>query len=238
MNFLVKPIKFPPLVKGKDDWKLIKLFDRPIASFEQFSCHVSSLTPNFTPHPINSHFEEEIIIPIYGELQIYTSDSQNFQSHYTHILQPGSFVYHSPQQFHTLRCVDHEPAYYLVIKWRRAYSQMLNHQGMVYFNAGRREREYIEVSNGFRISSVEALSNFTRDRLRAHVSELEPGGGYQIHRDDYDIAAVLLEGELEIYNLSFKAPVFYFFARNTLHGFTNPGKTTARYLVFEFLDEM
>ncbi len=116
IDFLIKQIDFDIAEGQAKDWKIFFLFNGMIGSFEYFSSHISILKPNILPHPINSHEEEELIIPIRGNLEIITSDFPTNQTHNSLILEPGSFVYHSPCHYHSLRCNGSNAAQYLVIK--------------------------------------------------------------------------------------------------------------------------
>ena len=234
MNFLIKRIKFPSAEGQAKDWQRIDLFNRKIGSFDNFSSHTSTLKPNTLPHIFHSHLEEELILCMFGNVEILTRDMLESQPHDCQRLEPGSFVYHSPGQFHTLQNVGHEATQYLIFKWERACSQTLRMQGTFTCDRYTPQGEFVEISSGFRLWNIEGLTDHTNGSLRAHFSCLEPGAGYKMHRDNCDIIAVLLEGELETYNLSIQAPAFLFFAARTLHSFLNPGTQTAAYIVFEF----
>jgi hypothetical protein len=177
--------------------------------------------------------EEEIIIPLRGNVEIITSDQPTGSIRDTLPLEPNSFVYHTFGQFHTIRCNNSKAAQYLVFKWRR-YEYAFKERGTFAYNVIDHDCRSLQVSSGFGRLPIAGLTDHTNGSLRAHISLLEPDTGYPAHQDDYDILAVLLEGELETFNLSISAPAVFFFAANTPHGFFNPGTKPARYFVFEF----
>jgi redox-sensitive bicupin YhaK (pirin superfamily) len=52
--------------------------------------------------------------------------------------------------------------------------------------------------------------------------------------DAYDVAIIVLEGEVETLGQRVAPHGVIFYAAGEAHGLSNPGTTTARYLVFEF----
>lgn len=234
LDFLIKPIKFPLAEGQAKDWQVFPLFNEMFGSFEDFSNHISTLKPDIIPHPPHSHMEEELIIPLRGNVEILTSDEPTGPIRDSLPLEPGSFVYHSSCQFHTIRCSSPEAAQYLVFKWRR-YDHTAREQGTFAYDVNDQGCGFQQVSKGFRRLPIAGLTDLTNGSLRAHFSVLESGAGYPVHQDDYDIVAVLLEGELKTLNLSNCAPAVFLFAANTPHGFFNPGTKPATYFVFEFI---
>lgn len=234
MDFWIKTLNFPLSDNLTKDWQVFPLINGMIGSFENFSGHISTLKSNILPHSPHSHMEEELIITLRGNVEILTCDVPAGPICDTQLLEPRSFVYHSPCQFHTIRSSKSEAAQYLVFKWRRRCGHAVREQGTFTCNVNVEEHTLQQVSDGFRILPIDGLADHTDGSLQAHFSCLEPGAGYPAHRDTYDIAAVLLDGELETLNLSNRAPLVYFFAANTPHGFFNPGTKPATYFVFEF----
>src|SRR5262249_44735384 len=69
---------------------------------------------------------------------------------------------------------------------------------------------------------------------RCHLSTLAPGAGYDPHCDPYDVAMILLDGELESLDQRLTPHSVIFYPAGQPHGLKNPGAIPARYLVFEF----
>ena len=67
-----------------------------------------------------------------------------------------------------------------------------------------------------------------------HASTLPAGEGYRPHIDHYDVAIVVLEGEVETLGERVGPHGVIFYAAGEPHGMRNPGQTVARYVVFEF----
>ena len=227
IDFLIKPIIYPLTEDENNDWQVFPLFNGMFGSFKSFSSHISALKPDIIPHSPHAHMEEEIIIPLRGNVEILTSDQPTGSIRATLPLEPGSFVYHSSRQSHTIRCSSSKAAQYLVFKWQR-YDHAVKELGTFAYIANDQEWEFQHISPGFRLLSIAGLNDHTYSSLRAHFSYLEPNKGYRAHQDEYDIVAVLLAGELETLNLSNSAPAIFFFAANTPHGFNNPGTKPAR----------
>ena len=233
IDFLIKPIKYPLTEDENNDWQVFPLFNGMFGSFKSFSSHISVLKPDIIPHSLHAHMEEEIIIPLRGNVEILTSDEPTCSIHATLPLEPGSFVYHSSRQSHTIRCSSSKAAQYLVFKWQR-YEPAVREPVTFAYNIYDQEGEFQQASKGFKLLPIVGLAHHTNASLRAHFSYLESNKGYRAHQDEYDIVAVLLAGELQTLNLSNGAPAIFFFAANTPHGFINPGTKPARYFVFEF----
>lgn len=62
----------------------------------------------------------------------------------------------------------------------------------------------------------------------------KPGAAYAAHVDAYDVAIVVLEGEVETLGQRVGAHGLIFYPAGEAHGMSNPGPALARYLVFEF----
>src|SRR6185503_19595909 len=71
-------------------------------------------------------------------------------------------------------------------------------------------------------------------KLHSHFSTLDPGAGYEPHVDAYAAAIIVLEGEVETLGERVGPHGVILFAQGEAHGMQNPGKTPARYVVFEF----
>jgi quercetin dioxygenase-like cupin family protein len=72
------------------------------------------------------------------------------------------------------------------------------------------------------------------EKLHGHTSTLTPGAGYDPHADPYDVAIIVLEGEVETLGKRVGPHGVIFYAAGEPHGIRNPGYTIARYIVFEF----
>jgi quercetin dioxygenase-like cupin family protein len=71
-------------------------------------------------------------------------------------------------------------------------------------------------------------------KLHSHLTILEPGAGYEPHRDAHDVAIVTLEGTVETLGQRVEPQSVIYYGAGELHGMRNVGTEPARYLVFEF----
>ena len=70
--------------------------------------------------------------------------------------------------------------------------------------------------------------------LHSHTSTLSPGAGYNEHCDPYDVAIVVMEGEIETLGRREGPHSVIFYAAGEPHGMSNPGTVVTKYVVFEF----
>jgi hypothetical protein len=71
-------------------------------------------------------------------------------------------------------------------------------------------------------------------KLHSHTSTLTPGASYDPHIDDYDVAIILLEGQVETLGKRVGPYSVIFYRAGEPHGMRNPGESMAKYVVFEF----
>jgi len=71
-------------------------------------------------------------------------------------------------------------------------------------------------------------------KLHSHLTILQPGGGYAPHRDEHEVAIVLLSGTVETLGKRVTPLSVIYYSAGELHGMKNVGDEPARYLVFEF----
>ncbi|MGH6804554.1 MAG: cupin domain-containing protein, partial [Methyloceanibacter sp.] len=74
-------------------------------------------------------------------------------------------------------------------------------------------------------------------KLHAHVTELQPGGGYSAHADKYDVAIILFSGTVETLGKTVGPGGSIYYSAGQLHGMRNVGDNPAKYLVIEFHGE-
>jgi uncharacterized RmlC-like cupin family protein len=71
-------------------------------------------------------------------------------------------------------------------------------------------------------------------KLHCHLTTLQPGAGYAAHADPYDVAIVLLSGEVETVGARVRPLGLMYYSAGHVHGMKNIGSRPASYLVFEF----
>jgi quercetin dioxygenase-like cupin family protein len=138
-------------------------------------------------------------------------------------LRPGEFVYYPAGFAHTLRTTSGEPATYVMFKW---HGEEGDARPTLPFG-----RFGTEGGAGRRL--FEGPTRYLR-KLHSHLTVLEPGGGYEPHVDAYDVAIVVLDGDVETIGGRAAPNDVIFYVAGEPHGMRNVGRTPARYVVFEF----
>jgi quercetin dioxygenase-like cupin family protein len=211
-------------------WKPYSILAGETANLAMVSCHASVLIPNRSPHRTPQiHDEEEVVLLLAGELDL-TLPSEGGR----HRLTPGEFAYYPSGFPHTLETVSDEPANYLILKWRA--DAVSRDQPLPYQCFG--TSRHPQVEDGFRSQLLfEGPTEHLR-KLHCHLTTLTPGAGYEPHVDAYDVAIIVLEGEVETLGERVGPYGVIFYASGEAHGMSNPGQGVASYLVFEFHGEI
>jgi quercetin dioxygenase-like cupin family protein len=195
------------------------------------SCHVSALAPGSSPHPPHSHPEEEILMMLQGEGDLTLP---GLSAHRALLrLRSGEFVYYPAHFPHTLRAVSHEPANYLMFKWRDRSLLRNSRLSFGRFDVAEFAAAPDSVT-GCHFGLVFEGATRWLSKLHAHVTTLAPGAGYEPHVDAHDVAIVVLRGEVEALGRRVGRHGIIFFAAGDPHGMRNPGPDAAQYAVFEF----
>ena len=193
------------------------------------------LSPGATPHPPHAHVEEEILIVLDGEAELLIADGPDPESARPHPAGPGMFVYYPAYRHHTIRNAGSGPLTYLMFKWRgtpvATESALPTHIVDPEDHAPGKSRKGAKPIR--RSLLLEGPTNFL-DNLHVHCSEVEPGGGYEPHRDAYDVAIVVLSGTIETDDGRLDPFGVLYHAAGEPHGLRARGTAPARYLVFEF----
>ncbi len=211
---------------------------RPLArgrtpGMQSLKCHVSRLAPGTIPHPPHTHEDEELLVVLNGELELMTGEAGSTRADMNRPIRAGQLAYNAAELLHTMRAVGSEPAEYVVLKWR---AETTGQPGDELASA-----VYpfwpvtLEVKRPGR-QRHQILGGPTRylGRLSSHLTVLEPGGGYDPHRDPYDVAIVVLEGTLETLGQRVGPRSVVFYPAEERHGARNVGSSPSRHLVFEF----
>jgi quercetin dioxygenase-like cupin family protein len=197
------------------------------------SCHASVLTQGQCPHPPHAHKEEELLLLLAGEVDLILRDGQTPKENQRKRLKPGQFVYYPAHFAHTLQTVSEDPANYLMFKWYTDPTEADSPLPFVHFNLFD-HKDDSEIEDGFRPRLVfEGPTAYVR-KLHCHASTLTPGAGYEPHTDAYDVAIVVLEGEVETLGERVGPHSVIFYPAGEPHGMRNPGEAIAKYVVFEF----
>ena len=228
----VYPLRVPLPPDEASGWKPYPIFRGATADMRHLACHASTLVENHCPHPPHTHVEEEILFVLQGEVDLTLPALGPREDDQRRRLRAGQFVYYPAHFPHTLRAVSPQ-ANYLMFKW---HTDATNTGTSLAFG------EYTvqalgtnpAVAEGFRSTVLINGPTATLRKLQCHTSTLSPGAGYDPHVDAYDVAIIVLEGEVETLGERVHPYGVIFYAAGEPHGMRNPGSVPASYVVFEF----
>jgi quercetin dioxygenase-like cupin family protein len=215
-------------------WRPYSIFSGSTPNLRSLSCHVSVLSPGCCPHPPHQHPEEELLVMLDGAAELVVGEAEGGETVYP--ASPGTFSYYPAHELHTLRSASDSTATYLMLRWigRGGGKPAVLHAAAWQFDQQRAEVEAVVAERGgFAARTV--FEGATRDLalLHCHYSAVAPGGGYEPHVDEHDVALVLMSGTIETIGARVTDHGVIFIPAGIEHGLHNPGSTTASYLVFE-----
>lgn len=217
---------------GKEGWKPYKLFRGPTPSIDFMKAHVSVLSPGYCPHPPHCHVEEELLIVLDGEAEIVLPDGPNVEGARVERLLPGGFGYYPAYRYHTIRNVSSAPVTYLMFKWQGPPVEVADPLQTVVRDIGGRTARPSEKPRSMEVLFQGPTAYL--GKLHAHVTDLQPGAGYEPHADKYDVAILVFSGQVETLGQTVGPGASIWYSAGQLHGMRNVGSERARYLVLEF----
>jgi quercetin dioxygenase-like cupin family protein len=229
----IYPLLLPLAADGEMGWKPYSIFAGCTADLRWLTCHASALEKDRCPHPPHSHDEEEVLLLLAGEVDLLLPEAPTAGGSQRRRLGPGQFVYYPAHFPHTLETVSEKPANYVMFKWYAGRTHNASPLGFGQFNI----LDHLADSDagpGFCPSLVFDGPTAHLRKLHCHTSVLAPSAGYEPHVDAYDVAIIVLEGEVETLGERVGSTSVIFYPAGEPHGMYNPGKTAAKYVVFEF----
>lgn len=228
-----RPLKIPLPPPEPAAWRTHRILRGATADLETLSCHASALAHDQFPHAPHTHKEEELLLLLAGEVDLILPDDQDSPTPGRRRLTPGQFVYYPTGFPHTLKTVSKEPANYLMFKWYAASRGADSPLPFGHFHSFEETCDSV-ADDGFQTRRIfQGPTSYLR-KLHGHASTLTPGAGYEAHVDAYDVAIIVLEGEVETLGERVGPHSVIFYRAGEAHGMRNPGDVTAKYLVFEF----
>lgn len=229
---LIRPLDLPLAESPERRRAHYHLFRGSTGVLEEIESHVSVLSAGQCPHPPHIHPEEELLIVLEGEADIVLAQDAQGRDRTATRLTPGSFIFYPSGQYHTIENPVDAPVTYLMLKWRAANGAAESPLGTKFF----RYAELLAAADGPARKHLLVFEKPTAQlrKLRAHVSIVPPGGGYDAHVDAHDVAIIVLAGRVEVFGENVAPHGVIYCPAGTAHGLRNAGTETARYLVFEF----
>jgi uncharacterized cupin superfamily protein len=229
----VYPLGIPLPAAREDDWKPYPLFNMTTSVMKNLSCHVSVLNSNHSPHVPHAHDEEEILILLWGEVDLMLPDRQGLPANRQMHLRKGEFVYYPAYFAHTIQTTSETAANYLMFRWRG--DRVKNKSPLAFRHFSFFEHNNgSKIKDGFRSRLVFEGPTAYLKKLHCHTSTLTPGAGYDPHRDEYDVAIIVLEGTVKTLGKRVGPHGVMFYRAGEPHGMENTGSSIAKYVVFEF----
>jgi ectoine hydroxylase-related dioxygenase (phytanoyl-CoA dioxygenase family)/uncharacterized RmlC-like cupin family protein len=235
VSTVIHPVRLPLEQDPEVGWKPHPLFRGATPDIREMRCHVSVLDPGRQPHPPHRHDEEEILVILDGEADLVWGEGDDPERTAKHRAGRGSFAYYPAGSPHTIHNGSADQVSYLMFRWtsdRRERGASLERRLVPFPEPDAATHE--GPPTGFPAKRV--LGGETRylRHLHAHVTTLQPGGGYKPHVDAYDVGIVMLEGIVETLGERVEPHGVIFYAAGEPHGMRNVGEEPAVYLVFEF----
>jgi len=225
------PLRPPPHRGRKVGWDVSYLLYGCTAYLDEFSSHASCLHPGVSPHRPHRHDHEELIFVLDGLVDVILGRIGLSSRR----LSAGEFVFLPSRYFHTLKNRTDRPVTYLIFKWRSQETRPGNDESPE-FGLFRREAGWSNHVQGSGFQTVGIMNRPSRHlrKIQIHASRLQPGGGYEPHADAYDVALVVLSGQVESLGQTGNPHDVCFYAAGEMHGIRNTGSDVAEYLVIEF----
>ena len=210
------------------------IFEGPTPNLLKLNCHLSTLEAGETPHPPHSHVDEELILPLEGEVEILSGESSDSPDLRVESTGPGGMVFHDSGKSHTIRASGPGPSTYLVLRWRgearEAVESMASRtldldaewQSMAADSSPNAKRVVVDEPTAF------------LGKLHIHLTRLAEGAESPEHSDLHDVVMVTLEGVIETLGKRVEPSSVIFHPAHIPHSIRNIGGGPARYLVIEF----
>lgn len=229
----IRSLDHRPRSDSTKNWQAFPLFKGRTAALDMMSCHAAILRPGYSPHPPHAHQDEELLIVLDGKAELLVSDRPQFEGAKAIPVRAGDFAYYPAFQHHTIRNPGDQPAHYLMFRWNRTEAEAPSGKLNAVVVHGPLPADPVE-GRGFTARTVfEGRTQWLR-KLHCHTSRLEPGAGYAPHADAYDVAILVLSGQVQTLGREAGKGDLIFYPAGELHGMRNPGAEAAHYLVFEW----
>ena len=220
-------------LSGDNDSRQVKIFKGMTRDLIKIVCHISLLKAGKIPHLPHSHSEEEILILLSGSINIILPAIDAKQKDKIITVKKGEMAYYPSYLLHTLKATGNKPAKYIVFKWRSI--RKMNNKANTFekLDLFSNSKKINGTKGSKRLDLFNIVTGYLR-KLHCHISALLPGEGYDPHSDHYNVAAIVLDGELETLGQKIRQYDIAFYLSEDSHGMRNTGRHTAKYIIFEF----
>jgi mannose-6-phosphate isomerase-like protein (cupin superfamily) len=204
----------------------VLLFEGETPTLAKLNCHYSILASGASPHPPHEHVDEEIVLPLRGEVEIVRGDTAE-------VIGPGQLAFHASNLPHTIRGAGTEPSEYLIMRWNaRAARPEAGLPAQTFdLEAG---WDALALKPG-PVAKQVVLDGPTTllDKLHFHLTRLDRGALSPEHVDEHDVLMLTIDGEIETAGERVEPESLVFHPAGAPHSIRNVGEGPARYLVIE-----
>jgi mannose-6-phosphate isomerase-like protein (cupin superfamily)/uncharacterized RmlC-like cupin family protein len=233
LSTAIRKLKFPLSEDPVGRWKSYPLFRGVTRAIDWMSCHISVLSAGHMPHPPHAHPEEEMLMVLDGEADVILAARPDPENARRERLSRGALTYYPPFQHHTIHNTGPYPVTYMMFKWRGPPSGMERRLDTSIFRFAAAAPAGLATAPIAQQRVFEGTSAYLR-KLHAHTTVMQPGASYKPHADPYDVAILVLSGEVKTLSRTVRANGVVYYAAGEMHGMANRSDETATYLVFEF----
>lgn len=222
-KFHLAPLHVPSPCRGSA-WTIGSAFDVPMPGGWRLHWHVSSLAAGAVPHPRHRHPDEELIIPLSARIDIVRETD-------VLALQPGDAAFHPSECLHTLQAVQRAAAY-VVLRWRTEHVDGAPPDDRSMVSDAAAAVHQAVAPGWLRTVLIDRPTRFL-SRVRVHRTEMAAGCGYGWHKDDHDLAIVLVRGTVVSMTRRIAAPAILLHRAGSLHDIRCEGPEGARWFAVE-----
>ena len=217
-------------------WRRSVLYRSSTRNLDWIGIHVSRLESDASPHCIEAHGEEELVIVLDGQLQFSLCDGAGqTTANRVEVLSAGDMIFHPSQRHHGQMASGPGAAVYATFKWRspnrRTGAPTPDDLSLIWRHAPATVNNH---AGGLRRTDVFELPTRWLNMLHCHRSFLPAGAGYKAHSDKHDVALVVLEGEFQSAGLIHGPGSVLFHPAGYRHGLNNRSVAPCEYYAIEF----
>ena len=227
-DFHIAPLQVPAIEPEATwpgaTWTVGSAVDLPMGGGLHFHCHISSLAAAALPHPPHRHPDEELIVPLCAPLDIVREAD-------VLPLQPGDAAFHPSECLHTLQAGERRAAY-VVLRWRTEHAEGAPADDRSLVSDAAATAHHAVAPGWLRTPLIDRPTRFL-SRLRVHRTEMAAGCGYGWHKDDHDLAIVLVRGTVVSMTRRVAAPAILLHRAGSLHDIRCEGPEGARWFAVE-----